>query len=242
MRTFDHLILNGRPAGGKSELIDFLKKTPPERRAERFHISEFVEKDDFVWLWEKFVEDDLWEQLGQPRLYSRTVPHGYVQAEGDKLLDMMCLKFGRIIERDYLAQPEWYDGNTLIVEFSRGTVDGGYRRAYELLAKAVWERAAIIYIQVTFEESARRNEARYQEKLAHSILAHKLPDEALQRFSAEQDFLALADGRDSGYLDLHGVKVPFVVIHNEPELTEYDALDARYGEALGVLWKLYASR
>ena len=30
-----------------------------------------------------------------------------------------------------------------------------------------WERAAIVYIQVTYEESMRRNEARYQEKLAH---------------------------------------------------------------------------
>jgi hypothetical protein len=242
MRTFDHLILNGRPAGGKSELIDFLKKTPRERRAERFHIDGFIEMDDFVWLWDKFVEDDLWEQLGQPRLYSRTVPHGYVQTEGDRLLDMLCLKFGRLITRDTMSHPEWYDANTMIVEFSRGKVDGGYRRAYELIAPEVWDRAAILYIQVTYEESARRNEARYQEKLAHSILAHKLPDEALQRFSAEQDFLELADGRDSGFLEIHGRKVPFVVMSNEPELTNDDALDERYGHALGTLWKLYESR
>ena len=62
--TFDHIILNGRPGGGKSELIDFLKTADLERRAERYHIGKLCELDDFVWLWDKFVEDDLWEQLG----------------------------------------------------------------------------------------------------------------------------------------------------------------------------------
>ncbi|MBW2459220.1 MAG: hypothetical protein JRI68_32280, partial [Deltaproteobacteria bacterium] len=104
-QTFDHIILNGRPGGGKSELIDFLKGCPVPRRAERYHIGEIVELDDFVWLWDKFVEDDLWEQLGEERRFSRTVEHGYVQTEGDRLLDVLCLKFNRVIERDYLSQP-----------------------------------------------------------------------------------------------------------------------------------------
>ena len=33
-RTFDHLLLLGRPAAGKSEFIDFMKKTTDAERAE----------------------------------------------------------------------------------------------------------------------------------------------------------------------------------------------------------------
>ena len=39
-KTFDVIILNGRPAAGKSEVIDYLKKVPLEERVRRFHIGE----------------------------------------------------------------------------------------------------------------------------------------------------------------------------------------------------------
>ena len=45
--TFETIILIGRPAAGKSEVIDFLKKTPVEQRRRRFHIGAFEEIDDF---------------------------------------------------------------------------------------------------------------------------------------------------------------------------------------------------
>ena len=53
-KTFDHLFILGRPAAGKSEFMDFMKKISDAERSERFHIGHFVELDDFVWLWEKF--------------------------------------------------------------------------------------------------------------------------------------------------------------------------------------------
>ena len=119
---------------------------------------------------------------------------------------------------------------------------GWSKAAYELLSEEVLRRSSIVYIQVTFDESNRRNEARYQAALAHSILAHRLPDEALQRFSAQQDFLELVDGRDEGFLELRGVQVPFVVIHNAPELHERGALDARYAPRFQKLWELQQRR
>ena len=240
--TFDHLILNGRPGGGKSELIEFLKSCDLELRAQRYHIGQLVELDDFVWLWDKFVEDDLFEQLQEPRRYSRKVEHGYVQTEGDRLLDMFCLKFNQVIERDYLTEPGFYDTHSLFIEFARGAADGGYRRAYELLSESILSRAAILYIDVSPEESRRRNEARYQEALAHSILAHRLPEESWQRFSAEQDFEQLAGGKSSGYLDIKGVSVPFVSMCNEPQLSERLAFDERYHEALETLFSLNRER
>jgi len=47
-KTFDFIILIGRPAAGKSEVIDYLKKIPLKERINRFHIGEFSEIDDFT--------------------------------------------------------------------------------------------------------------------------------------------------------------------------------------------------
>ena len=62
------VIITGRPAAGKSEVIDFLKKTPVEERIRRFHIGEFEELDDFVYVWETFEIDDILTRNGRPRL------------------------------------------------------------------------------------------------------------------------------------------------------------------------------
>ncbi len=242
MGIFKNIILNGRPAGGKSELIDFMKKTASQKRRDSFHIGDFIELDDFVWLWDKFVEDDLWEALGEKRIYSRIVEDGYVQTEGDQLLDMLITKFNTVVARDYAGTPDFYDDHTLIIEFARGGADGGYRKAYQLLAKELLEDAVLVYINVPYEESIRRNEARYQEALAHSILAHKVPDEGMVRFSKDQDWAELTGGRESGTIELHGIEVPFVTINNVPELTEYDALAERYAPAFQTLWELYEKR
>ena len=69
-KTFEIIILNGRPAAGKSEVIDYLKKIPVEERIKRFHVGEFLEIDDFPFLWEDFEDDDLREEMGLPRLIS----------------------------------------------------------------------------------------------------------------------------------------------------------------------------
>ena len=46
-QTFDIILLNGRPAAGKSEIIDYLKQVPLNERIQRFHIGAFDEIDDF---------------------------------------------------------------------------------------------------------------------------------------------------------------------------------------------------
>ncbi|PIE17809.1 MAG: hypothetical protein CSA66_05365 [Proteobacteria bacterium] len=241
MPTFDHIILNGRPGGGKSELIDFFKKLPLAERRDRYHLGEFIELDDFVWLWDKFVEDDCWQAIGEARRYSRRVPGGYVQLEGDKLLDMLMTKFNVMVKR-HGDSAGFYDDNTIFVEFARGIADGGFGHAYELLSDYVLERAAVLYIKVSFAESQRKNEARYQAQLAHSILAHRVPEEAIDRFSRDNDWETLTGGRPDGYLEVRGHRVPFVAMDNEPELHDQAALAARYGAAMRRLWALYEAR
>ena len=61
--TFDIIFLNARPGAGKSEVIDFFKKTPVEERKKLFHIGEFEEIDDFPMLWTWSEEDHILEKV-----------------------------------------------------------------------------------------------------------------------------------------------------------------------------------
>lgn len=234
-RTFDHLIIIGRPACGKSEFVDFMKKTPLAERMSKFHIGNIKELDDFLWLWEKFEEDDMWEKMGRPRIYSKGVEGSYVITKSE-VLDLMFAKFNHEIKKNYLSHQEFYKDSTLFIEFSRGDkLDGGYRKALNMFSIEVLERAVILYINVSFEESVRRNTARYVEKLKYSILAHKVPEEDLRRFSESQDWESFTEGRESGKLTLNGIEVPFVTMNNVPELPPGPEIAKRYQAAMDKL-------
>lgn len=233
---FKHLMLLGRPAAGKSEFIDFMKKISDAEREEKFHIGKFVEVDDFPWIWEKIAEDDVWEKATGKRLYSRCYMPGNpsVAPEGAPLYDFCMEKFNRVIKKDFLGKPEFYNEHTLIIEFSRRE----FEKALNKLQPEILENSAILHIYVTKDESWRRNVARYQEKLKHSILAHMLPKETFDHFYSENDWNALTHNEPCGCLTVHGVKVPFVTMNNEPESVDPVVLDRRYGESLRKLMEL----
>jgi hypothetical protein len=236
---FRHLLVIGRPACGKSEFIDFLKHSPAEMIRRRLHIGRFEEADDFPWLWEKFLDDEIWEKTGHGRQYTREYMPGNpgMAPEGAKLFDWCMHKFNAVIAQQYLGREEFYRDSTLLIEFSRGG-DDGFRRALGMLAPEVLAPAAIFYIQVSREESWRRNVARYQEKLKHSILAHMVPRETYEHFYDRNDWDDLTGGAPDGWIEANGVGVPFVTMNNEPESTDPVVLEARYSAALGRLWDL----
>ena len=60
----------------------------------------------------------------------------------------------------------------------------------------------------------------------------------MERFSAETDFEELTGGAESGYIEIRGIKIPFVSMNNEPELKSGPELDARYSKALTTLKSL----
>ncbi len=47
---FEIILLIARPAAGKSEIIDYLKKIPLDVRVQRFHVGNFEGIDDFPML------------------------------------------------------------------------------------------------------------------------------------------------------------------------------------------------
>jgi len=232
MPVFQHLILNGRPNAGKTDFTDFIRGSSFADRSERYHIGDFIELDDFEWLWEKFIEDDIWESIGYRRLYSHRVPGGYVQNESSALLEFLIAKFNHIIHKDYLSQPEIYNDYTLFLEFARGRQDGGIRRCLEILSPEILSTSAILHLYVSYAESRRKNEQR----------PHPLPEESLVRFSADLDWSELSQGQPSGYITVKDLRVPFVTVVNEPEDNSPAAMQARYSPALQELMRLYQAR
>ncbi|MFA5405102.1 MAG: hypothetical protein WC358_09225, partial [Ignavibacteria bacterium] len=68
---FDKIILLGRPASGKSEVIHYVKNLNLDERRKRFHLGKITDIDDFPMLWTWFEEDDILEKkFKKPRLHS----------------------------------------------------------------------------------------------------------------------------------------------------------------------------
>ena len=111
--TFDVLILIGRPASGKSEIIDFLSHTSPESRRGRFHIADLQILDDFPMLWTWFEEDRiLSERLGQPRLYTGadgTFRYPYLW---HLLIERISLEYAKLVrhQNESLRFPSYWNG------------------------------------------------------------------------------------------------------------------------------------
>jgi hypothetical protein len=241
---FDLIILNGRPAAGKSEVIDYLNKCSLEERLERFHIGEFEELDDFCILWERFEDDDIYERHGKPRLISDTrftykgeEYEGYVFK--DKFFwNFLIEKFNLEYSKKLRDDPGYHDRRTLLVEFSRGSEHGGFRTAYDYLSDAILEKAATLYINCSWEESLRKNRRRFNPDKPDSVLEHGLEDRKLEMLYKESDWAEFS-AASPDFLDVKGRKVPYAVFQNEPEITDKpDLLGAHLEEVLGRLWSL----
>jgi len=147
-------------------------------------------------------------------------------------------QFNAAISERYLLHPAFYDDSTLLIEFARGR-DDGFRESLGRFLPQILERAAILYIKVSFEESYRRNSSRYKPGQEESILFHKVPDRDMLGFFRTNDWDEITGGAPDGWLEIGGVRVPFVSMSNEPESTDPTVLGERYARALGRLLDLY---
>jgi len=238
--TFDILFLIARPAAGKSEIIDYLKRTPePERRA-RFHAGELAELDDFPMIWTWFEEDHLLEQMGQPRLHTDGRLYFLHDYFWDVLVERLGLDYARLL-RD---RPAFHaGGGTALVEFARGAQHGGFRQAFAHVPPEMLRRGAILYVKVSWEESLRKNRARRNPHKPDSILEHSLSDEKMAFLYRESDWEAFS-AADPGYVTVQDVRVPYAVFENEDDVTtpRGEALGRRLEETLARLWARSAAR
>jgi len=238
--TFDVILLVGRPASGKSEIIHFLKHLSNDVRRERFHIAQLEVHDDFPMLWTWFEEDDiLSNKFELPRLHTDSGGYFRFPELWHLLIERLSLDYGKLVRDD----PSYHEHTTCMIEFSRGSEHGGYAEAFQHLSDEVLTRAVILYVRVPFEESLRKNRRRFNPDKPDSILEHGLSDEKMKRLYQEDDFATVAPG-DSGQIEIRGHQVPFTVFPNEDDVTtdKPEQLAARLETVLGELWKLYQSQ
>jgi len=234
--AFPCLIVNARPAAGKSEILAFLADMDDDARIHRFHVGRLKTFDDFPMLWTWFEEDELLERVfHRPRLHS--TPDAYFVH--NDLWHLLIRRLGKDYERWRRDAPPGWTG---VIEFSRGAESGGYRTAYAHLPASVLEGAAVLYIRVSHEESLRKNRARENPNRPESILEHSLPDEKMTRLYRGDDWEAFT-ASDDEFLAVGDVRVPYVVFDNADDLTTRGGseLGDRLKDCLDRLWDLWLS-
>ncbi|MCX6640231.1 MAG: hypothetical protein NTW14_07075 [bacterium] len=234
-QTFSTIILIGRPAAGKSEVIDFLKKTPEDERIRRFHIGKFKEIDDFPMLWTWFEQDAILEKIMQkPRMM--TDKNGYFlhEYQWHLLIERLSLDYQKF-QRDAEGDP---NPPTVLIEFARGSEHGGFRAAFDHLSPAVLEKAVILYIWVPYEVSLFRNRRRFNPNRPDSVLEHGLPDEKLEKLYKASDWDQIA-AADQNFISIKGHKIPYAIFVNDPEKTDDPAkIGPHLEEVTRELWEL----
>ena len=230
---FDILVLIARPAAGKSEIIDFLKQTPLEDRIKKFHLGKLDEIDDFPMLWTWFEEDALLEKMGYPRLHTDSEGYFLYQHQWDLLIERMGLDYQKRM-RDI---PTYSEEFSTLVEFSRGREHGGYRSAFDHFSSQMLSKMSVLYLDVPWEESLRKNRKRFNPDKPDSILEHALPDAKLERLYKETDWNDFSSS-DPTHLIIKGVRVPYVVFENNDDVTSQKgiALESRLHDCLNMLW------
>lgn len=211
--NFPVLIITGRPAAGKSEVIDFLKKADARERLERFHIADFEELDDFVYVWETFEIDDMLTKHGKPRLWTDEKYWFKDHFIWNLYIERINLEYRKKLARD----PNYHDKKTTLVEFARGGNDG-IHKALSYLHEDILRRVSLMYIRVSYEESVRKNHRRARKGQEDSILYHSLPDAKMDFYYKTNDWETL-EAKDPNFIDVKGFKIPYAVFENEPEKT-----------------------
>jgi hypothetical protein len=231
-KHFPVIIMVARPAAGKSEVIDFLKNTPLPERQERFGVARLAEFDDFPYIWEWFEEDDFLEKSGRPRLH--TDSEYYFK---DSFYWQVCIqKINNAFAKRLMAEPGFLNDHTAVIEFARGG-ETGFRDAFSILSDKILKNGRVVYINVSYQESVRKNRKRAQPGSEYSILHHSLPDDKMEHYYKSNDWDSLAKDKQ-GLLDIRGHRIPYAVFDNMPEKTDDPA---RLGPALDELFARLAA-
>lgn len=230
---FPILILNARPAAGKSEITRFLESIPLNERVERFHIGAMNTLDDFPMLWAWLEEDDLLQDVfSLPRLHS-TPDHYFLRKEyWNLLIERLNIEYGKCV-RDSTGE------NTCIIEFSRGIEHGGYEAAYSHLSDQILLDASALYVNVSFEESLRKNRVRNNPKRPYSVLQHSLEDDKMISLYRDDDWASFTSSSPD-FVTVREHDIPYTVFENEDDVTTRggDELSVRLSKSLIALWSL----
>ncbi len=136
--------------------------------------------------------------------------------------------------------PDLHKDTTCLVEFSRGSEHGGYKEAFKHLSQNVLKDSAIVYVNVPYDESLRKNRKRFNPAKPDSILEHGLPDAKLERLYKYVDWEEVTKDTTT-HININGVDVPYVVFENMPSKTDDpELLGPALDDVFNKLWSIYS--
>jgi hypothetical protein len=124
------------------------------------------------------------EAVGAPTVFAHLDP-----ARCEDLAGKLDDEAARLVDELFGSRPDKVDDKTVVIEFARGGPEGatpplapphGYQWNLAQLPPTLLEKAAVLYIWVTPEESRRKNVERADPGDPGSILAHSAPEEVMR--------------------------------------------------------------
>jgi len=152
-----------------------------------------------------------------------------------KVTDALEKEARELLDEKHASYPDTLQGKTLVIEFARGGPHGssmplpapfGYAYSLAQLSPQILERATILYVWVTPEESRRKNEARANPNDPGSILHHGVPHEVMMNDYGCDDMTHLIEtsGKNGTIkLEAHGktFHVPVARFDNRVDKTSF---------------------
>jgi len=232
-KILNTIILNARPGAGKSELIKFMRSLDLETRIKDYHVGRIHVIDDFPYLWRWFEEDDILENMGKERFFSDHEVYFKYDYLWDVLIHLINLEYTKFL-RDF---KDWHD-YTVFIKFSRGVQHVDYQQAYPLLSEEIMKLASILYVNVSWEESLRKNRQRFNPDKPDSILEHGIPDKKLEFLYSGSDFDTFTSN-DTDFINIKGRHISYSVFENEDDVTTQPKpeMQSRLKDCLDYLWE-----
>jgi hypothetical protein len=158
-----------------------------------------------------------------------------------KLIEAMNPEAEKDIAEKNSQYPDSFDNKTIIIECARGGKQGsempltgstGYQYYFKNLAPDLLSNAAVLYVQVTPEESRRKNAARFDPNDPDSSLFHSTPEKVmLNDYGCDdmQYLLEHTEVKDTVTVKNYGRTwhVPAGVIDNRSDMTSFLRADAK---------------
>ena len=152
------------------------------------------------WLFDRL--DRARSKVGAPPIFG-DLEHAQRQA----LADCLEEEARTLLDEKLAGIPDSLEGKTIVIEFARGGAQGsdmplqppfGYAYSFATLSDEILERASVLYIWVTPEESRRKNDERAKPGLEGdaSILNHGVPIAVMLGDYGTDDMSYLVDSSD----------------------------------------------
>lgn len=197
------------------------------------------------------------ERAGAPRRLA-----GLDDATRSTLADKLEEEARQMLADKHAGYPDTLDGKTVVIEFARGGPEGsdmplpppqGYRHSLGQLSERILEKASVLYIWVTPEESRRKNVARADPDDPGSILHHGVPEFVMRNEYGVDDIDWLLENSDkpntikveahgktfylpTGRFDNRADKTTFIREDKEKwSKQDVDAIHAEIAKALGAI-------